>query len=108
MDEKPNQAAPMGLALQIENPVFVTPDVTPSTFSSAHQLLIISDKSLILKMERVKGIARLTRFQPCDLCFRRAGRVTARCDASLHSEISAIDRIEDSAIPSFESWRPTA
>jgi len=42
--------------VQLEIWAFVTPDVTPSTFSSAHQLLIISDKSLILKMERVKGI----------------------------------------------------
>src|SRR3954454_2363819 len=75
-----------------------------------------------------KNSARPTRFRPCDLCFRRAGRVTARCDASLDSEISAdlliglrshfsifsecaltnsANHLDfDSAIPRFEAWRP--
>jgi hypothetical protein len=42
--------------VQLEIWSFVTPDVTPSTFSYAFSLLNIPDKSLILKMERVKGI----------------------------------------------------
>jgi hypothetical protein len=44
------------LAGAARNLVVVTPDVTPSTFSYAFSLLNIPDKSLILKMERVKGI----------------------------------------------------
>src|SRR5262245_24460433 len=36
--------------------MFVTPDVTPSTFQAAFRSLIVPNKSLILKMERVKGI----------------------------------------------------
>jgi hypothetical protein len=36
--------------------MYVTPDVTPSTFQGAFSSLDIPHKSLILKMERVKGI----------------------------------------------------
>ena len=42
--------------VQLEIWAFVTPDVTPSTFSLHSASLNIPHKSLILKMERVKGI----------------------------------------------------
>jgi hypothetical protein len=42
--------------VQLEISAFVTPDVTPSAFSAHSAPLNISNKSLILKMERVKGI----------------------------------------------------
>jgi hypothetical protein len=42
--------------VQLEIWAFVTPDVTPSAFQCAFSSLNIPNKSLILKMERVKGI----------------------------------------------------
>jgi hypothetical protein len=42
--------------VQLEIWAFVTPDVTPRAFQCAFSSSLIQDKSLILKMERVKGI----------------------------------------------------